>query len=132
VLTRDERRLLRALAAAQAADEMLMDNYLYKLALGFPSRALLAEAMRALAAALANQEHWLPVGEVQQPLPAPTSPVACVHGRELHGTTLAWPGGLPTVMPATDLLGDLHHRARRATGEGQAPHSAGITQSHAS
>jgi hypothetical protein len=54
-LTKDERRLLRALAAAQAGDEMLLDNYLYKFALGPSPRAQLAQAMRALAAALTVQ-----------------------------------------------------------------------------
>ena len=56
LLTKDERRLLRALAAAQAGDEALLDNYLYKFALGPLPRAQLAQAMRSLAAALTVQE----------------------------------------------------------------------------
>jgi hypothetical protein len=66
LLTRDERRLLRALAAAQAGDEALLDNYLYKLALGSSPRAQLAQAMRALAAALTVQGHRVPSSKAQQ------------------------------------------------------------------
>lgn len=60
LVTKDERRLLRALAAAQAGDEMLLDNYLYKLALAALPRAQLAQAMRALARALTAQKHRPP------------------------------------------------------------------------
>ena len=51
-LTKDECRLLRALAAAQAGNVSLLDNYLYKLALDRACRACLAEAVSSLAAAL--------------------------------------------------------------------------------
>lgn len=90
-LTRDERRLLRALAAVQAGDEVLMDNYLYKLALDPASRACLADGVRALAAALAAQGHRLPATMTQQPVPAPALPVARAHGRALHDLAVAWP-----------------------------------------
>lgn len=58
-LTRDERRMLRALTAAQAEDEMLLDNSLYKIALDGQLRAGLARAVRSLAAILAAHGHWL-------------------------------------------------------------------------
>ncbi len=65
-LSKDERRLLRALAAAQAGDAALLDNYLYKLALDQSCRACLAEAVCALAVALANAGYAVPVcnGEI--------------------------------------------------------------------
>jgi hypothetical protein len=44
-----QRRLLNAIAAAQAADRELLDNYLYKFALEQKDRARLAEAVEALA-----------------------------------------------------------------------------------
>ncbi len=51
-LTKDECRLLRALAASQAGDAPLMDNYLYKLAMDRLCRACLAEGVCSLAMAL--------------------------------------------------------------------------------
>ena len=65
-LTKDERRLIRAVAAAQAGDEVLLDNYLYKLALEPSPRAQLAQAMRALAAALTIQQCSVPSSKAQQ------------------------------------------------------------------
>ncbi len=64
VVTKDERRLLRALAAARANDEVLLDNYIYKFALSALPRVQLAQAIRALARALAAQEHFLAPSEV--------------------------------------------------------------------
>lgn len=49
LVTKDERRLLRALAAAQTGDEAVLDNHLYKFALAALPRARLAQAMWALA-----------------------------------------------------------------------------------
>ena len=66
LLTRDERRLLRALAAAQAGDEVLLDNYLYKFALGPLPRAQLAQAMRALAKSLSDPQHGSPSSTPRQ------------------------------------------------------------------
>jgi hypothetical protein len=92
VLTRDERRLLRALAAAQAGNEALLDNFLYKIALDRPLRAVLADGVRALAAALAAQDHRLTmVGAQQRLVPAPALAVARTHGRALDEITVAWP-----------------------------------------
>jgi hypothetical protein len=59
-LTKDERRLLHAIAAAQAQDAQLLDNYLYRLALDPSARAPLAEAVKSLAACLAVHGSWLP------------------------------------------------------------------------
>jgi hypothetical protein len=98
VLTRDERRLLRALAAAQAGNEALLDNFLYKIALDRPLRAVLADGVRALAAALAAQDHRLPmvgVGGQQHPVPAPALAVARTHGWALDQITVAWPAQSP-------------------------------------
>ncbi len=58
--TKDECRLLRALAAAQAGDAPLLDNYLYKLALEQNCRACLAEAVSSLAAALRHSGFEVP------------------------------------------------------------------------
>lgn len=92
VLTRDERRLLRALAAAQAGNEPLLDNFLYKIALDRPLRAVLADGVRALAAALAAQDHRLPtIGSQQHLVPAPALAVARKHGWTLDEITVAWP-----------------------------------------
>lgn len=66
LLSKDERRLLRALAAAQAGDEVLLDNYLYELALDPLTRAQLAQAMWVLAAALAAQGHDFPSRKPRQ------------------------------------------------------------------
>lgn len=94
-LTKDERRLLHAVTAAQAGDEERMDNYLYSIALDPASRSRLAEAIRALAAALAAAGHRLPgPPEAQQPIPAPALPVARAHGLALRGIAVAWPSGL--------------------------------------
>ena len=95
-LTRDERRLLRALAAAQAGDEALLDNFLYKIALDRAARAVLADGVRALATALAAQEHRLPMAGTQRHLvPAPALAVARAHGWALDEITVAWPNGSP-------------------------------------
>jgi hypothetical protein len=59
-LTRHERRLLRATAAAQAEDDELMDAYLYTLAPGQEVRPHLACAVIVLATKLAIAGHWFP------------------------------------------------------------------------
>ena len=59
-LTKDERRLLNVIAAAQAGDDVLVDNYLYRLALERAARGRLAEAAMKLAACLAVHGYWLP------------------------------------------------------------------------
>jgi hypothetical protein len=95
-LTKDECRLLRAVAAARAGDEALLDNYLYKLALDPSPRARLAEAVRALAAALAAQKDPPPTPDARQPVPAPVLAVARARGWALDGLAVAWPAR-PTV-----------------------------------
>ncbi|MBT1315020.1 hypothetical protein JQN09_24440, partial [Phocaeicola dorei] len=56
--TKTERRLLKAVSAAQAEDAWLLDNYLYKIALAPALRSRLALAVQALAAALAVHGYW--------------------------------------------------------------------------
>jgi hypothetical protein len=58
-LSKDEQRLLRALAAAQSGDDELVDNYLYKLALDRDVRRTLASAVTAFGASLAVSGYWL-------------------------------------------------------------------------
>ncbi len=76
-LTKDERRLLRALAAAQENDQPVLDNYLYKFALDRQHRVGLADAVRALAAALAIAGFRLPTMAIPCS-PAPALRVAFV------------------------------------------------------
>ena len=90
ILTRDERTLLRALAAAQAGDEMVLDNYLYRIALDRQQRARLAEAVRALAAALELAGVILPVTPALK-LPAPALRVGVLHGLLLDDIDVSWP-----------------------------------------
>ncbi|HWA79568.1 MAG TPA: hypothetical protein VG848_04565 [Acetobacteraceae bacterium] len=90
-LTRHERGLLRALAAAQSGDEERVDNCLYKIALDRQVRRHLATAVTMLAAALAAAGHWLADAAPAWPLPAPALPVAKLHGRPLRSGEVAWP-----------------------------------------
>lgn len=90
--TKDERRLLRALAAAQAGNWPMLDNYLYKFALDRRQRAGLADAVCALAAALAASGFVLPAPPSS--IPAPTLRVAFMHGLALDEIEVAWPGAL--------------------------------------
>lgn len=66
LVTKDERRLLRALAAARAGDEVLLDNLIYKFALSALPRVQLAQAMRALVSALAVRDRLLSLREAPQ------------------------------------------------------------------
>lgn len=91
--TKDERRLLRALAAAQAGDWPVLDNYLYKFALDRRQRARLADAVRALAAALAASGFVLPAFPPAS-VPAPALRVAFMRGLTLDEIDVAWPGSL--------------------------------------
>jgi len=90
-LTKDERRMLHAVAATQAGDEALLDNYLYKLALDRPVRRHLAEAVRKLAACLAVYGCWLPRPPSAMPLPGGALAVARVQGRDMQDVRVAWP-----------------------------------------
>ena len=88
--TKDERRLLRALAAAQAGNWPVLDNYLYKFALDRRQRAGLADAVCALAAALAANGCVLPACPLPS-IPAPALRVAFMHGLVLDEIDVAWP-----------------------------------------
>ncbi len=88
VLTKSERRLLHAVAAAQAEDAEMLDNYLYKLALDRTLRAQLAEAVTTLAACLALQGYWL---VRPGPIPAAALTVARAHGWDMEALRVDWP-----------------------------------------
>lgn len=90
-LTKDERRLLDAVAAAQAEDSELLDNYLYKLALDYKARSLLAEAVTRLSACLAVQGYWLPKPLGSLVVSGAALTVARVHGRDIQEVRVAWP-----------------------------------------
>jgi hypothetical protein len=85
-VTRHERRLLRAAAAAQAEDDGLVDNYLFKLALHPQARPPLARAVTALATTLAVSGYWLSAFL----LPAPALHVARLHGVDLRRIAVLW------------------------------------------
>jgi hypothetical protein len=84
--TRHERRLLRATAAAQAEDEGVVDNYLFKLAPNRQARPPLAHAVTALATGLATSGHWFSAVA----LPAPALQVARLRGADLRTINVAW------------------------------------------
>ena len=73
-LTRDERRLLNAIAASQSDEAALADNYLFKMAANSDVRRRLADAVMTLAATLAVQGHWLPMRASGLPLAAAMPP----------------------------------------------------------
>ncbi len=75
-LTRDERRLLKALAAAQAGQDWRLDLTLFKLAPHPAARRLLAEAISMLGAALALLGHWLPAPSATEPAALPPAAMA--------------------------------------------------------
>jgi hypothetical protein len=85
-LTRHERRLLRATAAAQTNDSWLMDNYLFKLAPSRQVRPTLAYAVTTLAASLAAMEHWLPAFS----FPTDVRPIARPYGHDLDARSVPW------------------------------------------
>lgn len=89
-LTRHERRLLRATAAAQADDTLAMDSHLFNLAPWHSTRASLAAAVAALATMLGGSGHRF----TQAALPPPALAVARLHGADLAGFDIAWPGGV--------------------------------------
>jgi hypothetical protein len=86
-ITCDERRLLRATAAAQAENDMLVDNYLFKLAPHPRARPPLIDAITALAMALGTSGHWL----IPLALPATALRVAQLRGRDLGTISVDWP-----------------------------------------
>lgn len=82
-LTRHERRLLRAAAAAQADDDRLVDNYLFKLAPHAEARPALTRAVSVLATSLALAGHWLPALPVPESVPPVARPRVACHARRL-------------------------------------------------
>jgi hypothetical protein len=91
-LTRDERGLLQAVAAAQRDDEAVMDNYLVRIAPGTGPRARLAAAVRVLARSLARSGRLLASREVVYwSLPAAALTVARLHGHDTSAIEVAWP-----------------------------------------
>jgi hypothetical protein len=86
-MTRDERRLLRATAAAQAEDDVLVDNCLFKLAPHPRARPPLTNAVTALATTLGASGHWL----IPLALPAAALRVAQLRGLDLGTISVAWP-----------------------------------------
>jgi hypothetical protein len=90
-LSRDERRLLRAVAACQAGQTEMADNLLFRFAPSSMVRPGLTQAVTALAATLAASGHWLPQPAESWPLPAGALPVVQLHDVEWGGLTIAWP-----------------------------------------
>ena len=91
LLTRHERRLLRATTVAQDFDEALIDNYLFPLAPNRCARPYLAHAVTMLAESLGTAGHWLPRHRLDCSLPAPALTVARLHGADLRSAAVAWP-----------------------------------------
>ncbi len=91
VMTKDERRLRNMIAAAQAEDAVLLDNYLYRLALDRTARDRLAEAVASLAACLAVYGYWLPRPLGAALVPAAALLVARAHGHDMCDVRVAWP-----------------------------------------
>jgi hypothetical protein len=90
-LSRDERRLLRAVAACQTGQTELVDNFLFRFAPRSAVRAGLTQAVAALAATLGAGGYWLPQPADTWPMPAAALPVARLHGAELADLQIAWP-----------------------------------------
>jgi hypothetical protein len=86
-MTCHERRLLRATAAAQAENEVLVEDYILNLAPHPQARQLLTTAVTALATTLGSSGHWL----VPLVLPAAALRVAQLHGLDLGTISVAWP-----------------------------------------
>lgn len=85
--TKHERRLLRATAAAQDADDALVDNFLPRLAPHPCARPVLARAVTSLAGSLSGCGHWLS----ETPFPAPTLRLLRLRGIDPAGLRVAWP-----------------------------------------
>ena len=91
-LTADERCLLRALAAAQHADEAVLGDTLVRLAPSDRARAHLAQVVRALADVLVVSGRLLRSPSLLcWSLPAAALTVARLHGYEPGLSGIAWP-----------------------------------------
>ncbi len=85
-LTRHERRLVRAMAAAQADDAWLVDNLIFSLAPGRLVRPFLVHAVTTLAASLLALGCHLPLATVS----AAALSVARLHGTDLSHVAVRW------------------------------------------
>lgn len=91
-LTPDEVGLLRALAAAQHAEEPALDRLLARLVPAREPRTSLTEALRALARALAASGRLLATPRsLAWSVPAAALTVARLHGYDLGHMPIAWP-----------------------------------------
>ncbi|MGI4744592.1 MAG: hypothetical protein ACRYGI_10255 [Janthinobacterium lividum] len=91
-VTLDERSLLRALAAAQHAEEPALDRALSRLVPAREMRTSLTEAVRALARALAASGRLLASPRILAwSVPAAALTVARLHGHDLGHVPIAWP-----------------------------------------
>lgn len=93
--TGEERRLLRALAAAQAENDDLLNRYLVSFTPERSAQQCLKLAIEALAANLAVHGYWLPQLRDLLQVPASALPLLRVHGQDLALAQVAWP------MPAS-------------------------------
>ncbi len=91
VLTKDERSLLQALAAAQLGDEGAMHSSLYAITLDWRARSSLALAVMTLAASLAVAGNWLTDAAAPQYLPGAALLVARHHDADMGMVQVAWP-----------------------------------------
>lgn len=89
--SKTERRLLRALAAAQAENDELLNRYLLYFVPSWPVRQRLAVAMEALAATLAVHGYWLQQPIELLPIPGSALMLARTRGRDLAMAQVSWP-----------------------------------------
>lgn len=90
-ITKDERRLLHVIAAAQTGDDALADNYLYRFALERAARGRLAEAVAKLAACLAVYGYWLPKPAGALTVPGAALTTARAQGHDVRDMRVVWP-----------------------------------------
>lgn len=90
-ITKSERHLLRALAAAQAENDELLNRYLLYFVPSWPVRRRLAVAMETLAATLAVHGYWLQQPLDLLPIPGSVLTLARTQGRDLAMVQITWP-----------------------------------------
>ncbi|WP_419730325.1 hypothetical protein [Lichenicola sp.] len=96
-VTPDERVLLSALAAAQHAEDPLLDQAVSRLMPAREMRGALAEALRVFARVLTMSGRSLASPRILKPgvlawsLPAAALTVARLHGHDLGHVEIAWP-----------------------------------------
>lgn len=91
-ITKTERRLLRALAAAQVDNTSLLERYLSFFVSQSRPRCRMILAMEALAATLAVHGYWLPQPDDSLPISATVLMLARAQGRDLEMARIVWPG----------------------------------------